>query len=96
MDDIKTFLNALAGEPERQAFAQRCGTTIKHLRNVVYGVRPCSPKLAAALERESHGKLHVERLCPQPDGGKWTRQPDPKWLWHAAGRPLVDLTAPAA
>ncbi len=39
----------------RASFASRCGTTRGHLLNVAYGSKPCSPKLAAAIERESGG-----------------------------------------
>ncbi len=95
MDDLKTFLGALANEDERKAFAVRCGTTIKHMRNVMYGTRLCSEKLAASLERESRGMVKVEASCAKPDGGKWRRIPDAKWPWHPQGRPLLDLTEAA-
>lgn len=51
--DLKAFLAALPDEPAREAFAARCETSIGHLRNVMYGVRPCAPVLAVAVERES-------------------------------------------
>lgn len=48
---------------ERAAFAVRCGTTFKHLQNVVYG-RPCAPELAIAIERESGGQVRCEGIRP--------------------------------
>lgn len=51
--DLKTYLLGL-GVPEREGFAERCGTTRGHLQNVMYGHRPCSPELAVAIERESN------------------------------------------
>lgn len=54
--DLKTYLSSLA-VPEREGFAQECGTTRGHLQNVMYGHRPCSPELAVAIEKKSAGKV---------------------------------------
>lgn len=62
--DLKTFIKALADEPAREAFAVRAGSTIGHLRNVMYGIRPCAPELAVAIERESARAVTRQELCP--------------------------------
>jgi hypothetical protein len=49
---------------ERQALARRCGVSYQHLRNVVYGGKSCNLALAIHLDRESHGWLAAEALCP--------------------------------
>lgn len=62
--ELKAFIKSLGDESQRKAFAERCGSTIGHVRNVMYGFRPCSAELAAAIERES-GKVVTRReLCP--------------------------------
>lgn len=58
---LKTFLAAM-GPAERDAFAGRCETTWGHLRNVMYGVRPCATDLAVAIERESCGAVTRKEL----------------------------------
>lgn len=57
----------LRGKPtaDRQALAVRCGTTWGHLKNIAYAGKPCSVKLAVALERETDG--HVGRRDLRPD-----------------------------
>lgn len=62
--DLRTFLSNVPLET-RESFATSCGTTFGHLRNVGYGLRECSPELAAALERESGGKVKRQDLRPQ-------------------------------
>lgn len=60
--DLKPFWMSMS-VAERAAFAVRCGTTFKHLQNVVYG-RPCAPELAISIERESGGKVRCESIRP--------------------------------
>lgn len=50
---------------EREDFAKRCGTTLGHMNNVMYGYKPCSVDLAVAIERESQQQITAETLCPQ-------------------------------
>lgn len=54
--DLKTYLLGLT-IPEREKFARRCHTTRGHLQNVMYGLRPCDPKLAVSVEKESGGAV---------------------------------------
>lgn len=54
--------------PDRESFANRCGTSYGHLRNVAYG-KPCAEKLAINIDRESGGVVTCESLCPDVDFG---------------------------
>ena len=49
---------------DRDAFAQRCETSIGHLNNVGYGYRPCGPELCVLIERESGGAVTRRDLRP--------------------------------
>jgi len=51
--DLKTYLKSLPADADREAFALRCGTTLGHMRNVMYGYKPCATDLAVSIERES-------------------------------------------
>lgn len=62
--DLKTFIKALPSEDAREAFAIRCGTTLGHMRNVMYGYKPCGPELAVSIERESAKAVERPELCP--------------------------------
>lgn len=61
--NLKAYLLTLSIE-EREALAARCGTSVGHLKNIGYGLKPCAPKLASALERESGGAVTRPELCP--------------------------------
>jgi DNA-binding transcriptional regulator YdaS (Cro superfamily) len=65
---LKTFLFALP-MPERHAFAERCGTSYPHIRNIAYGQKPCGEGLAVNIERESRGAVRCESLRPDVDWG---------------------------
>lgn len=60
------YLNAIPVEA-RESFATRCGTSFDYLRQVGYGNRACTEKLAINLERESGRMLVCEELCPDAD-----------------------------
>lgn len=64
--DLKEYLSGLT-VADRESLADRCGTTIGHLRNVSYGYRPCGESLAIAIERESSGAVRCEDLRPDVD-----------------------------
>lgn len=51
----------------REAFAERCGTTIGHLNNVALSHKTCSAALAVAIERESRGAIRCEDMCSSVD-----------------------------
>lgn len=61
--ELKAFISSLSQE-ERDRFAALCETTAGHLRNVGYGIRPCSPFLAALIESASNGAVTRVDLRP--------------------------------
>ncbi len=65
--DLKTYLSGL-GQETRESVARACGTTWGHMRNVSYGLRPCSPELSASVERATKGEVM-----------RWDLRPDD---WH--------------
>lgn len=62
--NLKQHLSVMS-QSERERFAFDCKTTLGHLRNVMYGYRPCSAELASAIERTSAGV--VTRQVMRPD-----------------------------
>lgn len=50
---LRAFINAMPDDHARRRFAERCETSLGHLKNVMYGLRPCAPDLAVSIERES-------------------------------------------
>jgi DNA-binding transcriptional regulator YdaS (Cro superfamily) len=79
--DLRTFLSPLTA-PERDEFAKQCGSTRGVLQNIMYGIRPCGPELAVAVERESKGRVR-----------RWDLRPDD---WYRIWPELIDTDgAPA-
>jgi DNA-binding transcriptional regulator YdaS (Cro superfamily) len=70
------YLNAIPVEA-RESFAARCGTSFDYLRQVGYGNRACTEKLAINLERESSRMLTCEELCPGTDWAVIRSAPPP-------------------
>jgi DNA-binding transcriptional regulator YdaS (Cro superfamily) len=64
--ELKEFLKTMS-PVEQDDFAKRCGTTLGHLRNVAYGLRPCGESLAVNIDRESAGKVPCETSRPDVD-----------------------------
>lgn len=64
--DLKSYLETMP-MTEREAFAERCGSTAGHLRNVSYGYRTCAESLAIAIERESKREVRCEDVRPDVD-----------------------------
>lgn len=63
---LKEFLQSMSLR-QRDRFAERCGTTGGHLRNVSYGYKQAAESLAINIERESNGAVTVEELRPDVD-----------------------------
>lgn len=86
MEELKRYLRDLPDEDARRAFAVRCGTSLGHMRNVIYG-KPCSPELAAAIDIESREAVRRWHMRP----GDWHR------IWPelvgADGAPEIDAPA---
>jgi hypothetical protein len=68
--DLKTYVSNLS-KVDRATFADRCGASIGHMLNVVYGVRTASTELAVAIERESNGAVTRIEMFPETYGNKW-------------------------
>jgi DNA-binding transcriptional regulator YdaS (Cro superfamily) len=64
--ELKTYLKNLT-DSQRQKFADRCETSVGHLRNVAYDCKSCAEKLAIAIERETDGAVRCEDLRPDVD-----------------------------
>lgn len=62
--NLSAYLKPM-GEPQRVAFAMRCGTTWNHMRNVAYSGKPCGVMLAVNLERETGGRLRRWHVRPK-------------------------------
>lgn len=54
--DLRAFLR-LKTPDARKSFADRCGTSIGHLNNIMYGIKSCATDLAVRIERESEGAV---------------------------------------
>jgi hypothetical protein len=74
---LTQFLRDLPDDPAREAFAKRVESSVGHLRNVGYGYKPCSHKLAAAIWRESKFAVTRESLCPTDYWLVWHDLPAP-------------------
>jgi DNA-binding transcriptional regulator YdaS (Cro superfamily) len=80
------YLNAIPVEA-RESFAVRCGTSFDYLRQVGYGNRACTEKLAINLERESNRMLTCEELCPSTDWAVVRMAPPARTKRRAAEAP---------
>lgn len=58
---LKNYITALPAD-QREAFALRCGTTVGHLNNVMYGYKAANPWLAVAIERETGSAIKRQDL----------------------------------
>ena len=78
MQTLKEYLSSLC-VPDREQFAQRCGTTYGHLRNVAYGQKPAGEKLCILVERESARGVLCESLRPDVPWSVLRQSPDVRW-----------------
>lgn len=93
MADIKTYLSELPDEEARRDFAQRCGTSLGHIRNTFYDKnKQLAPAIIVAAERESGGKVTCEEARRDLT---WVRVPDRSWP-HKKGRPTLDVAKAVA
>lgn len=92
MNKLKAYIKALPGDSARRSFAERCGTSLGHIRNTFYDdTRALSPEVAVAIERESDGAVPCEMVRPDL---AWIRIPDRRWP-HRRGRPAHDVSQTA-
>ena len=68
--DLKTFINSMDAA-RREHFATEAGTTLGHLRNVMYGYSPAAPAMAVAIERLSDGQVTRQELRPTDWADIW-------------------------
>lgn len=66
MQEILDYLRSLS-PPEREAFAERCQTSVGYLRKAVSTKQQLGVELCIHLDRESGGVLKCERLFPGLD-----------------------------
>ncbi|WP_440105385.1 hypothetical protein [Acidovorax sp. BL-A-41-H1] len=66
MQEILEYLRGLS-PPEREAFAERCHTSVGYLRKAVSTRQQLGVELCIHLDRESGGVLRCERLFPGLD-----------------------------
>lgn len=59
--DLKTYLSPKS-VAERDEFAAACQTTPGHLRNVMYGYKPCATDLAVRIWEQSGGAVTRQEL----------------------------------
>lgn len=64
MEKLRAYLKSLGSDEARKAFAKRCSTSLKYLRNASYGFRTLGPEICVNLERESDGALSRRDLRP--------------------------------
>lgn len=63
---LKQYLKSMKKE-DRAAFAERCGTTLGNLNQIMYGYTTCGAALAIAIDRESGGDVRCDDLHPAAD-----------------------------
>lgn len=66
MHPLKDYLKTLT-DAQAAAFAEHCGTSVGHLKNIAGRHKTCAEKLAINIERESDGAVLCEDLRPDVD-----------------------------
>jgi len=69
------YLNSLSSQ-RRAEVAVLCETSFEYLRQIAYGNRPCSPKIAVCLERESGALVTRKLLFPNDWDKVWPELAD--------------------
>ena len=65
-NELKSFLIGLSAQ-DKDAFAERCSTTVGYLNQIMYGNSKCSASLAIKIDKESNGVVSCDLLCPEAD-----------------------------
>jgi len=66
MDTFHTYLKGLTKD-ERQALADRVGTSVAYLWQIAYKQRRCKESMAIEIEKASNRAVRVEDLRPDVD-----------------------------
>ena len=61
---FRTYWQALKPESARQAFAERCGSTLGYFKLLASGHAKAGPDLAIRIEQATAGEVTVEQLRP--------------------------------
>lgn len=61
---FREYWQSIKGEPARQAFAERCGSTLGYFKLLSCGHANCGPDLAIRIEAATDGAVTVESLRP--------------------------------
>jgi len=63
--DLRTYLKSLADEDARESFAQRCSTSLGHMRNCLYVEgKKLAPETCVLVERATDGEVTRRDLRP--------------------------------
>ena len=93
--NLKQYLHGLDIQ-EREKLAESCGSTLGHMRNVMYGYRPCSAELATAIERHTGRAVTRKDLRPDDWFDVWPElaSPSERRSWMEARQTASPHTAP--
>jgi DNA-binding transcriptional regulator YdaS (Cro superfamily) len=80
--DLKAYFSPLSPE-QKQELADKCGTSVGHLRNVANG-KTCGPALATALERATDSQVTRKDMRPADCWLIWPDIKPPKRVREAA------------
>jgi len=96
--DLTPFLKNLSDQSDEvlAAFAERCETSIGHLRNIGYGYRPCAPALAVRIELESGHEIRRWDLRPNDWHLIWPELKDADGAPEVTDKPAVEHANKAA
>ena len=59
--DLKSYMHEMTPD-DRYTFAIACGTTLGHMRNVMYGQKTCATDLAVQIEKNSGKRVTRQEL----------------------------------
>ncbi|MBF7694049.1 MULTISPECIES: YdaS family helix-turn-helix protein [Acinetobacter] len=74
IENLKNYLANMTPN-DRKVFAEKCGTTVGNLNQVIYVNKKCGAGLAIEIEKASKGKISCSELCPGVDFGYLRSQP---------------------
>ena len=80
--DFRTYWLGMP-KSDREAFAARVESTVGHLNNVAYGVRPCAPDLSVRIQRASSETVTRRDLRRSDWGDIWPELIDAEHPWPA-------------
>ena len=89
--NMKTYLQSLGSDAERQKYADRANTNLNYLNNqLYYGYRePKKLQTIIDLIEGSGGKITLRELCPKMMAGQKGRKHE-RTLIKALAAPVVD------